>query len=137
MLQQIYRRSPCRRAISIKLCSNIIETAHLLRGCLLQICLQTLTAFIQNSLEKLLFVILTFLQAQFFFCIRLYLYRKQNSISNEFAAYLFKHINIIQMTISIRINNGHILSIQYTLSSTLPSVLVFYVKKENCHKTCR
>ena len=62
MLQQIYRRPPSRRAISVKLCSNIIETAHLLRGCLLQICLQTLTAFIQNSLEKLLFVILTFLQ---------------------------------------------------------------------------
>ena len=35
MLQQIYRRPPCRSVISIKMCSNIIETAHLLRGCLL------------------------------------------------------------------------------------------------------
>ena len=61
MLQQIYRRPPCRRAISIKLCSNIIEKAHLLRGCLLDL-LTDFNRFIQNSLEKLLFVILTFLQ---------------------------------------------------------------------------
>ena len=72
MMQQIYRKPPCIRAISIKLCSNSIEIAQLVW--LSSIDLLILTAFIQSTLEKLLFaaikntldkllvVILSFLQ---------------------------------------------------------------------------
>ena len=48
-----------------------------------------------------------------------------------------EHVNIIRITISIRINNGCILSIQRKRSNILASILVFYAKKKNCHKICR
>ena len=39
-----------------------------------------------------------------------------------------EHVNIIRITISIRINNGCILSIQRKRSNILASILVFYAK---------
>ena len=41
-----------------------------------------------------------------------------------------EHVNIIRITISIRINNGCILSIQRKRSNILASILVFYAKKK-------
>ena len=90
MLRQIYRRPPCRRAISIKLCSNIIETAAWFSPA--DLLTDFLNIFYSEQLGEAAFrdsYLLANTQAQFFLCICLYLYRKQNSASNEFKTYLF------------------------------------------------
>ena len=116
MMQQLYRRPPCKRAISIKLCSNIIKIA-ILRGCLLQICVaviqntleKLLFAVIKNALKKLSFVILTFLQVHkhtsSFVLVCTCAENEIQSVQNIFIRVNNEHINIIQITISIRINN--------------------------------
>ena len=73
MLQQIYRRPPCRRAISIKLCSNIIETYSSSSLWLSPVDLLTdFSSFYAEQLGEAAFCdsyLLTSTQAQFFLCI--------------------------------------------------------------------
>ena len=64
MLQQIYRRPPCRRAISIKLCSNIIKTLLVTFSVWLSPIdlLADFNSLYSEQLGEAAFVILTFLQ---------------------------------------------------------------------------